>query len=275
MRVRLSLCLLVAALLGGLLFLPAAIRPASAAGCVDQATGLDCDFAARIHRVERYLATRPGFTGLAVSDGWRNRVWRNKYADRPIYAASTAKLAIALDILMRRHRGQVRLSSDDWRRLYATLVSSDNGAANRLWQRYGGASMVARWPAYGMTETSFVPGLTRHWGSMKTTAADLRRLVRYVVRETPSEVRRYLIARMRGVAGNQQWGVWAAGSGWVRGNKNGWFRYRAGWVLNSAGFVGAHQRYLVAVMADQRSRGTYASGVETTSQVNRILFRGL
>jgi hypothetical protein len=126
---------------------------------------------------------------------------------------------------------------------------------------------------YGMTDTGFVPGLARHWGAMKTTAADLRRLVRYVVRESPSEVRRYLLARMRGVAGNQQWGVWSAGSGWAPGVKNGWFRYRAGWVLNSAGFVGRHQRYLLAVTSDQRGAGTYSSGVETTSRVSRLLFR--
>ncbi|GAA3382188.1 serine hydrolase [Cryptosporangium minutisporangium] len=273
MRVRLSICLLVTALAGGLLLAPAADQPARAAGCVDQATGFDCDFAVRIKRVNAYLATRPGYTGVAVSDGWRNRVWRNTYADRKIYAASTAKLAIALDILMRRHRGELRLSTRDWRLLYTALVTSDNGAANQLWRRYGGASMVARWSTYGMTDTGFVPGLARHWGAMKTTAADLRRLVRYVVRETPSEVRRYLLARMRGVAGNQQWGVWAAGSGWVRGNKNGWFRYRAGWVLNTAGFVGRRQRYLLAVMADQRGGGSYTAGVETTSQVARILFR--
>ncbi|SHM51956.1 serine hydrolase [Cryptosporangium aurantiacum] len=275
MRVRLSICLLVTALVGGWFLTPAADHVARAAGCVDEATGFDCDFAARLERVNAYLATRPGYTGLAVSDGWRNRVWRNEYADRKIYAASTAKLAIALDILMRRHRGEVRLSTNDWRWLYTSLVASNNGAANQLWRRYGGASMVARWQDYGMTDTGFVPGLARHWGAMKTTAADLRRLTRYVVREAPSDVRQYLIARMRGVAGNQQWGVWAAGSGWVRGNKNGWFRYRAGWVINSAGFVGRRQRYLVAVMADQRSRGSYASGVETTSQVNRMLFRGL
>ncbi|MFI5954711.1 serine hydrolase [Cryptosporangium sp. NPDC051539] len=269
MRLRLAICLLVSVLAGGFLLTPVSAR---ADGCVDEATGFDCDFAVRLARVQKYLDGRPGYTGVAVSDGWRDRVWRNDDADRPIFAASTAKLAIALDILMRRHRGEVSLSTDDWRWLYAALVSSDNGAANQLWARYGGASMVAHWKDYGMTETGFVPSLERHWGSMKTTAADLRRLVRYVVRETPSEVRRYLLARMRGVAGNQQWGVWAAGSGWVRGNKNGWYRYRAGWVLNSAGFVGAHQRYLLAVMADQRSGGTYASGVETTSQVARILF---
>jgi len=272
-HVRLSLCLLATALVGSLLLTPAAERAAYAAGCVDEATGFDCEFAARLQRANSYLATRPGYTGLAVSDGRRDRVWRNEYADRPVFAASTAKLAIALDILMRRHRGEVTLSTNDWKSLYTSLVASDNAAANRLWRRYGGPSMVEHWQEYGMIETGFVPGLARHWGAMKTTAADLRRLVRYIVREAPSEVRIYLIARMRGVAGNQQWGVWSAGSGWVRGNKNGWYRYRAGWVINSAGFVGRRQRYLVAVMADQRSRGTYASGVETVSEVNRILFR--
>jgi hypothetical protein len=174
---------------------------------------------------------------------------------------------------MRRHRGQVHLTANDWNWMYRALVYSDSGAANHLWTRFGGAKMVPDFRAYGMSQTGFVPGLARHWGSMKTTAADLRRLVRFVVRDSPSEVRDYLEARMRGVAGNQQWGVWAAGSGWAPGVKNGWFRYRAGWVLNSVGFVGVHKRYLLAVMADQRGGGTYQSGVDTTSQVARILFQ--
>lgn len=270
---RLSTWLAAAALSGGLLLAPAANPAAARAeGCVDSSTGFDCDFAVRLRRVDRYLAGRPGINGLAVSDGWRNVVWRNDAADRPTYAASTAKLAIALDVLMRRQRHEVTLADADWSRLHRALVRSDDAAANELWRRYGGASMVPNWRAYGMTDTRFVPGLARHWGSLKTTAADLRRLVRYVVRESPDEVRTYLQARMRGVAGNQQWGVWAAGSGWAPGVKNGWFQYRAGWVLNSVGFVGQHQRYLLAVMSDQRGQGSYQTGVQTTSQVARLLF---
>jgi hypothetical protein len=272
--VRLLLGAVCAGLLLAPVFSPATATAAGcrAAGFHRAANGFDCDFAARIAKVEAYLATRPGRTGVAISDGYRDAVWRNAAADQQIYGASTLKLAIALDILMRHHRGQAKLGPDDWRNLYQALVASDNAAANRLWTRYGGATMVPRWQAYGMRQTGFVPGLARHWGAMKTTAADLRRLVRYVVRAAPPEVRRYLQARMRGVAGNQQWGVWAAGSGWAPGCKNGWFRYRAGWVLNSAGFVGVHSRYLLAVTSDQRTEGTYRSGVETTSTVTRILF---
>lgn len=265
--------LLLGGLTVGLLATPVTTPNAAMANaCIDSTTGFDCAFAARVSRVDAYLATRPGLTGVAVSDGYRNAVWRNDAADRPIYGASTLKLAIAVDILMRHHRGEVTLSAADWTGLYRALVNSDNGAANQLWRRYGGPSMVPRWQAYGMTETGFVPGLSRHWGAMKTTAADLRRLVRFVVREAPQDVRTYLRARMRGVGGNQRWGVWAVGPGWAPGVKNGWFRYRAGWVLNSAGFVGTHQRYLLAVMSDQRGKGTYQTGVETTSTVAKILF---
>jgi hypothetical protein len=269
-----SAWLVLGALCTGLLAVPAVTPTAARADeCVDATTGFDCDFAIRLGKVGSYLATRPGFTGVAVSDGYRDVVWHNAAADRPIYGASTLKLAIALDILMRRHRGQVTLTVKEWNWLYRALVYSDSAAANQLWSRYGGAGMVSGWGAYGMSETGFVPGLNRHWGSMKTTAADLRRLVRFVVRDAPADVRAYLQARMRGVAGNQQWGVWAVGPGWAPGVKNGWFRYRAGWVLNSAGFVGVHQRYLLAVMSDQRAKGTYQSGVTTTSQVARILFQ--
>lgn len=34
--------------------------------------------------------------------------------------------------------------------------------------------------------------------------------------------RAYLVAALRGVAGNQQWGVWAAGADQHPGNKDGW-----------------------------------------------------
>jgi hypothetical protein len=264
---------LAGALSAGSLVPATAPEPARAATCLDRATGFDCGFAARLRKVNTYLAKRPGYTGVAISDGYRNVVWRNSAADRQIYGASTLKLAIALDILMRRHRGQVKLATNDWNWMYRALVNSDDGAANHLWSRYGGARMVPNWRAYGMTETGFVPGLAHHWGSMKTTAADLRRLVRFVVREAPSDVRTYLQARMRRVAKNQQWGVWAAGSDWAPGVKNGWFRYRAGWVLNSTGFVGVHSRYLMAVMSDQRGNGTYQTGVQTTSAIARILFQ--
>jgi hypothetical protein len=248
--------------------------PAQAAGCTDAATRFECGFAARLRRVQAYVASRPGVSGVAVSDGVRNVVWGNGRQQTSTYAASTLKLPLVLDILMRHRRGAVHISTAQWRLMSRALIYSDDGAANRLWFGFGGARMVPGWRKYGMTHTVFVPGLARRWGSMKTTAEDLRRVLRYTLRVAPAEIRGYLVGRMRSVAANQRWGVWSAGPAWQPGVKNGWFRYRAGWVLNSVGFAGPNQRYIVAITSNQLGRGNYQTGVNTTSQVARILFPG-
>src|SRR5262249_676019 len=88
--------------------------------------------------------------------------------------------------------------------------------------------------------------------------------------------RAYLVAALRGVAPNQQWGVWASGRDQQPGNKDGWSYeadpYGKHWVTNTVGFAGPNERYLIAVMYRVDPAGSVASGVHAVSDVVALLF---
>ena len=232
----------------------------------------DCDLQRRIVAAERYLTARPGITGLVVRDRRSDAVWSNVAANRPVFAASTVKLAIAVDLFERERTTGLRLTSADRARIDAMLHTSDGDAANTLWFRFGGDAIGSRFARYGMPGATYVAGLARRWGSMKATAADLDRLVGHALEQTTQDVRRYLVNGMRTVAANQRWGVWAAGPSAQPGTKNGWHEYDAGWVVNSFGFLGPDGRYTLSIMNDLLGEGGYEDGVRTTSEVTAMLF---
>jgi hypothetical protein len=78
-------------------------------------------------------------------------------------------------------------------------------------------------------------------------------------------------AEMQRVDSSQQWGVWGAGAAMTPGNKNGWSQEQGGWVVNSVGFAGPGQRYTLAIMNGLGGDGGYDDGVETTTELARIL----
>lgn len=233
-----------------------------------------CDLQTRIKRAVDYLADRPGKTGLVVADRKTGAVWRNEYAGREVFTASTSKLGIAVDLLTRDRAGDIALSADDRRTLDAMLRRSDDDAANTLWSKYGEDDIVGRFPSYGAPAAAFVPGLARKWGSMTCTPNDLAGLMLHVLEKMPADLRGSILAPLRAVAPNQQWGVWAAGPALRPGNKNGWFGYSTGYVVNSVGFLGDDGRYVVALMSDGADEGDYDTGVTTTSRAAEILLGG-
>ena len=155
------------------------------------------------------------------------------------------------------------------------LRRSDDLAANRLWFAYGGDAIVGRFPSYGAPDAMFVSGLRRHWGSMKCTPDDLAGMMRYVLEDMPASLRDQILNPLRGVASNQQWGVWSAGPALRPGNKNGWWGYSTGYVINSVGFLGDGGRYVLSLMSDGAGEGGYDTGVATTSGAARMMFGGL
>jgi len=61
---------------------------------------------------------------------------------------------MVVDLLTRQRAGSVTLTDADNRLIAAMMHSSDDGAADALWWRYGGADHEAYsndFPAYGMT----------------------------------------------------------------------------------------------------------------------------
>lgn len=220
-----------------------------------------------------------GYLSVVFTDRQTGATWRYGPTQHDGWTASTIKLAIATDLLRRQRAGQITLTAADQRDMASMLHSSDNAASDRLWARFGGEDMLARFRAqYGMTGLHFVPGFTpkTYWGFVKCTTDDLAALLHFVLTQVDAADRAYLVTALRGVAANQQWGVWAAGSAQRPGNKDGWSYetdpYGKHWVTNTAGFAGPDEHYLIAVMYQLDPSGTLAGGVHAVSDVVALLF---
>jgi len=253
---------------------PSAATTAAAAQCPLPDSGFDCDFQRRFAAAQAYVRQRPGTVGIVVRDRRTGAVWRNEYATRLVWTASTVKLAMTVDLLLRDRAGTIALTAGDRALIQAMLHSSDDNAADTLWSRFGRDDYATRFPRYGLTSITFVQGFQRYWGFMKCTPDDLDRLINYVLGELPAELGDYVVGQLRTVASNQQWGVWGAGAAARPGNKNGWSLENTGWVMNSVGFVGPGERYTLAVMNDLHGKGGYDQGRATDTEVARLIFAG-
>jgi hypothetical protein len=248
--------------------------------CPYPASGFDCDQQKRFAAAEAYVKKRPGTVGIVVRDRQTGAVWRNGHADEHVWTASTIKLAMTVNLLLRDRDGDITLTSGDRGLIERMLHSSDDEAADSLWFKYAGGDHMTfnnAFPAYGMKSVLPQRGFTKfypYWGFQKCTPQDLDGLINYVLTKLPSDLRGYIVPKMRAVAANQQWGVWGAGSAAQPGNKDGWSQEQGGWVMNSVGFVGPGERYTLAVMNSLRGEGGYDEGKETDTQVAALLFKG-
>jgi hypothetical protein len=252
-----------------------------AAGC-RRDSGWSCAQQQRFAAAGDYISRNvrgKGYLSVVFTDRLTGKAWRYGPTQHDGWTASTIKLAIATDLLRRQRAGQITLTAADRRDLAAMLNSSDNRASDRLWARYGGEAMLARFrDQYGMTGLHFVPGFTAktYWGFVKCTTDDLTALLNYVFTKVDPADRAYLVTAMRGVAPNQQWGVWAAGSDQRPGNKDGWSyeadSYGKHWVTNTIGFAGPDEHYLIAVMYQADPSGTLDNGVHAVSDAVALLF---
>lgn len=255
----------------------------AAAPDIGSAGGFDPAFTARIAQAEAYAKSRPGFTGIVVRDRRTGAAWRNPDAATPIWACSTPKLAMAVDLLLRDDSGAIALTAEDRELMHRMLHSSDNDAATTLWDRYGGEQTFApRFRLFGMTDLRFADQHPDSWGWILATANDLEQLMHFVLEELPARHRNYLVGELRSVDGgdsfetNQRWGVWGAGAQATPGNKNGWSNDNddGSWLVNSVGFVGPHEQFTVAIMNNtQRVEDGYEVGRETVTKVSEILFK--
>lgn len=246
--------------------------PSVTASCGTPST--NCTLPQRIAVVNSYLATRPGVVGYVLRDRVTGAAYRNANASRPIYTASTIKLAMVADLLTRARLRTVRLSAADRQAMVAMLRNSDNAAADSLWTRYGGPGGVfnANCPRYGMSGVQ--PRQSPpHGGTQVCTTDDLDRLMNYVLTNLGATDTAAVVAEMQRVESGQRWGVWSAGPQMTPGAKNGWSPEEGGWVVNSVGFAGPNQRYTLAVMNALGGQGGYEDGVTTTTRVSEILLK--
>ena len=246
---------------------------------VNSSRGVSFDkgFQRRIARAQAYAASRPGVAGIVVRDRKTGAVWRNANSKTHIWACSTPKLAMVVDLFLRNDSGAIRLTVEDRDLMQKMLHSSDDDAATTLWKRYGAEDYATRFPFYGMTDMKFTAEHPPTWGWILTTANDLDRLMNYVSNKLPAIHRDYIVREMRTVDPNQQWGVWGAGDAASPGNKNGWSDDNddGSWITNSVGFVGPKERFTVSIMNDTKViEDGFGVGMETTTNISRILFEG-
>jgi hypothetical protein len=253
--------------------------------CAKIAPGFPCTMRQRIHDIQRSLRHVPGSIGIVLHDRATGATWHNGNARTGYPAASTIKLAMMTDLLLRNQPGAadpIHLTGADWSAMFGALYTSNDHDADLLWDRYEDASFIDRIRAFGMTSTHFTSGA--YWGYIDTTPVDLGHLINYVLTKTPASVRNYLVHRLQHVSAiDQQWGVWGAGPQNHPGNKDGWEQdpgpaYGV-WITNTVGFAGPHHQYTLAIMYNLQNYGEkgnagFRYGTNKLTQIAATLFQG-
>ena len=254
--------------------------PVARASCSAAPGALDCDFQQRVAAADDYLVTRPGAVGYVLRDRATGASHRNAHAGDLIWTASTIKLAMVVDLMARTNAGQITMGAEDRAAVAAMLHSSDDDAADALWDSYGGPdhqNFNRNFPRYGMTDLVPQRGFSAtfpYWGFQKSTTDDLDRLINYTLTRLKPADTATIVSAMQHVDTNQQWGVWGAGPAMTPGNKNGWSQEQGGWVTNSVGFAGSGHRYTLAVMNSLGDQGGYDDGAATTTRLAELLLAG-
>jgi hypothetical protein len=254
----------------------------TAAGCpVHVAAGFPCAMQSRILEVKRYSQRLPGTIGIVLHNRATGAFWHNANAGTLIPAASTIKLAMMTDILLRNRAGQIQLTPADREAMFQALYTSNDDAADYLWYKYENASFMDRVRAFGMSRTQFTNAV--YWGDVDTTARNLDNLMNYVLDQAPPPIRDYLVYRLQHVSViDQQWGVWGAGPAMHPGNKDGWEQDPGGygvWITNTVGFAGPHQQYTLAITYNMGGFGEngntgFKFGTNKLTQIAAMLFQG-
>jgi hypothetical protein len=223
--------------------------------------------------VRRYLAGQPGRVGVVLHDRATGATWRNANGDAPFPAASTTKLAMASDLLLRAGAGRITLRPGDRALIRQALHDSSDTAADRLWFAFENRGFLRRIARFGMGSCSF-SATQPYWGFMYCAPGDLDNLMNYVLGALPRADRGYLVTQLRHVARIQQWGVWGAGPRRHPGNKDGWEKDDGTWVTDTVGFAGPRARYTLAIMDEVRAPAGFRTGANTLTQVSALLFQG-
>lgn len=175
-------------------------------------------------------------------------------------AASIVKPEILAALLLQHRHARAGLSNADENLATQMIETSDDGAANRLWDLAGRAGGLAAADArLGLRHTTAGPA--EDWGLTTTTVGDqLTLLSDLTTVKSPlnSGQRAYELSLMRTSEPAQRWGVSAAATGSVYAIKNGWLRggRPARWVINSIGVLdhGGQQLLMVVLSSGQPTK---------------------
>ncbi|SEB84327.1 serine hydrolase [Streptomyces sp. PAN_FS17] len=183
-------------------------------------------------------------------------------ANEPFDTASISKLGILAALLLKAQDEDRALTASEREDAEAMIRTSDNHAANTLWQTIGEADgLDTAHHRLGLKATKGGPGTS--WGLTQTTAHDQIQLLRTIFAPGPMTSRppkglapasrAYIRRLMSQITDDQDWGISAArspGSRWAL--KNGWNqRTTTGlWIINSVGHITVHSHhYLISVLS--------------------------
>ncbi|WP_271223626.1 serine hydrolase [Streptosporangium carneum] len=233
--------------------------------------------------LDRFLARHGGRVTAGVRDLSTGRVYTYR-RDLRLPTASTSKVNILMALLLRTPWR--KLDEQDRADARMMIRFSDNAAADRLYERIGLESGLARANRrFGLRNTYAPPGRCVDlycWGITQTSAADQIRLIRALVRggsPLAEDERERVLHLMARVSPEQSWGISAAACEGSRVSlKNGWLHHVANgrWVVVSAGLIReAGHDYAVAVLTeDSLSMDVGVAEVEGTARRILAAFRG-
>ncbi|MFF5212489.1 serine hydrolase [Streptosporangium sp. NPDC000396] len=233
--------------------------------------------------LDRFLARHGGRASAMVQDLATDRVYRYHHGLQ-LPTASTSKVDILMALLLRTRWRE--LSEQDKHDANRMIRFSDNAAADRLYERIGLESGLARANRKFDLEHTYTPAgrcLNLYcWGITQTTAEDQVRLIRVLAGDESllaEKDRERVLRLMEDVTPRQKWGISAAAcEGGQVSLKNGWLRHVANrrWAVVSAGLIRepGHDYAVVILTEDSPSMRTGVTKVE--GMAKRILnaFRG-
>ncbi|MGB8386629.1 hypothetical protein [Mycobacterium sp.] len=198
--------------------------------------------------------------------------------------ASVAKLFIADDLLLHESEGKTPMTADDRQALDMMLQSSDDGAAERFWDQYGGNAIIAEIAGrYGLTSTT-PPGDGRWWNTM-SSVTDLIRYYEMLLDGSgglPADQARVIVNDLAQSTPNgndgypQRFGIPDGLYAEPVAVKQGWMCcIGSDWMHLSTGVIGADRRYIMVVQSlqpsdDVTARETITRAVKTIFPNGRI-----
>jgi hypothetical protein len=246
--------------------------------------------------------------GIAVFDRHTGAFTTQINATGRFRSASLVKILIALDFLLARGPAY-EIGQADRTQLELMLRGSDDRAASHFYQRIGGEPGLKRMITLMALENTKPPSAVglNGWGSTTLSANDIVRVYRYILEQSPAEVREIIMGHLRGStpcgtdAYHQSFGIplafarpWTAKQGWwgfgdqppircsaqtpplpvpatppaIRGDTPA---LMSGRVLHTTGTVGEGDRFVVAVLTQYPSGTGFADAFANITALTKAL----
>ncbi|MGD9988404.1 serine hydrolase [Pseudonocardia sp.] len=230
---------------------PEAAEPAADAEAAELSAAA---VAASTRAVDEYAAGTDATIAVAVRDTAQGQESVGAAGAQQIYSASVSKLYTVVSVLHRADTGEVTLTDDDRADIDAALTSSDDGAMNALWVKFGGPESIRDTIALAGLTDSAPPQDPSQWGETLISARDVVAVYDFVLTGLSPAGRDLVLdalgaATREGADGfDQAFGLLDPAQVGGADAKQGWMYYGSRLYLHSAGLVGTGDRFVVAVL---------------------------